>query len=369
MDKTGIYVHIPFCEAKCPYCDFYSLPAGVEKQREYIRAVCENMEQYRGTEADTLYFGGGTPSILPPECIAAVIQQARRCFSLRGEITMEANPCNVTQEKLAEWRKAGVNRLSFGMQSANEQEQKLLGRRHTTGQVVQAVRWAKEAGFDNLSVDLMLAVPCQTPCSLRESLELIGSLEIQHVSAYLLKIEEGTPFSCSGITSKLPDEDLTCELYLTACRELEGVGFMQYEISNFAKPGKECRHNFKYWNSEDYLGFGPAAHSFYQGRRFYFKRDMEEYIRTRGRFPEPEEVSARKWEDCLMLRLRLIQGVDIEAFGKQFELDTKRMSALAERYCRAGLMEKRGRCLSFTPKGFLVSNTVIFSLLEALENE
>lgn len=369
MNKTGIYIHIPFCEAKCPYCDFYSLPAGAEKQRTYIRAVCKNLEQYRGIEADTLYFGGGTPSILHPEYIAAVIKQARDCFSLQGEITMEANPCTVTREKLREWKRAGVNRLSFGMQSANEQEQRLLGRRHTTGQVVQAVKQAKETGFDNLSVDLMLAVPCQTISSLQESLELIGSLEIQHVSAYLLKIEEGTPFAGSGIISKLPDEDLTCELYLTACRELEKMGFAQYEISNFAQPGRECRHNLKYWIGGDYLGFGPAAHSFYRGKRFYYKRDLEEYIRTQGRFPEPEEVSARKWEDCLMLRLRLIQGVDIEAFGKQFELDTKRMSALAERYCRAGLMEKRGRCLSFTPKGFLVSNTVIFSLLEALENK
>lgn len=362
-NKTGIYVHIPFCTAKCPYCDFYSLPASDKMHRQYIKTVCDSINREQNVQADTLYFGGGTPSLLEPALLEQVIKTAQEQFSLSGETTIEANPCTVTPQKLVAWKKAGINRLSFGMQSANPKEQQTLGRRHSTKQVEQAVLWAKEAGFENLSVDLMLGVPYQTIESLLGSIAFLSRLGIQHVSAYLLKIEEGTPFAASGIEKDLPDEDLTCELYLTACRELEKLGFMQYEISNFAKPGMESKHNLKYWNSEDYLGYGPSAHSFYQGKRFYYPRDLDAYLKSGGTNRLEEACSKQAWEDFLMLRFRLRKGVGQEELLRCCPEEARRIWQGCRRYVTAGLMEEADGRIAMTPKGFLVSNAILSQLL------
>ena len=365
----GLYVHVPFCEAKCPYCDFYSLPAGPETREAYLGAVCREMERRRGVRADTLYFGGGTPSLLEPDQVARVIRTARECFALDGEITMEANPGTVTPQKLAGWRAAGVGRLSLGVQSAGPEELRLLGRRHTAGQAAQALRWARQAGFDNLSADLMLAVPGQTVDSLRRSIAFLVSCGVCHLSAYLLKIEPETPFAQTGMEARLPDEEETCALYLTACGELERAGLAQYEISNFARPGRESRHNLKYWRCEEYLGFGPAAHSFFGGRRFYQPRDLARYLRTEGARPLPEELPAHPWEDEVMLRLRLREGLDPEMLHRRYGIPPGRVRALCRRFLAGGLMEERDGALALTPRGFLVSNAIIAQLLDGLERE
>lgn len=364
---TGLYVHIPFCQAKCPYCDFYSLPAAPELQRQYADTVCREMEQRGGVRADTLYFGGGTPSLLAPELIGQIIRTARDCFALDGEITMELNPGTAAPQKLEGWRAAGVNRLSVGVQSADPEELRLLGRRHTAGQAAQTLRWAKQAGFDNLSADLMLAIPRQTVDSLRRSIAFLTELDVCHLSAYLLKIEPGTPFARNGIEDELPDEDTVCALYLTACEELERAGLAQYEISNFARPGAESRHNLKYWRCGEYLGFGPAAHSFFGGRRFYQPRDLPRYLMTAGMEPVEEELPEAPWEDELMLRLRLREGVSRELLRLRYGISPDRLTGLCRRYLAAGLMEERGDSLALTPQGFLVSNTIISQLLAGLE--
>lgn len=373
MSGVGLYVHVPFCRKKCPYCDFYSLPErsalaqGLDRKQQYVDVVCQAMKNWERVPADTLYFGGGTPVQLLPEQIGQIIAAARERFSLEGEITVEANPGEVTLPMLQKLQKAGVNRLSFGMQSANEAELQVLGRRHSAEEAQRAVSLARQAGFDNLSVDLMLGVPYQTVESLSKTLDFVEKLSLQHVSAYLLKIEEGTPFAHKTIGDLLPDEDTACDCYLLACRRLEEMGLKQYEISNFARPGWESRHNLKYWRREEYLAFGPSAHGFFRGKRYEFPRDLEGYLQSGGTNWRLEELPVDPLEESLLLGLRLREGIcpeellqgragQFEKFWKQIEL-----------FCAHGLMRREGDRFSLTPEGFLVSNSIITQLELALE--
>lgn len=364
----GLYVHVPFCKRKCPYCDFYSLPASRAGLAAYAGRLEQEIQwwgQALRRRADTLYVGGGTPSLLGSEALCRLVQAAKRQFGLReAEITIECNPESGKRLDFAALRKAGVNRLSLGLQSANKANRKRLGRIHTLGDVVQTVERAKQAGICNLSLDLMLGIPGQTPATLRESIAFVSALGVQHVSAYLLKLEEGTPFYAWQEELQLPGEEEQRELYLYACEGLEKAGFLQYEISNFARPGFASKHNLKYWNGDEYLGLGPAAHSFLGERRFYFERDLVSFLKN------PHVVldgAGGGLEEYVMLRLRLTAGVQREEFAARFHAE------LPPAFWRtAQQLEAGGFCrvdsvgVRLTREGFLVSNTVIACLLDSL---
>ena len=281
MEPIGLYLHIPFCNGKCPYCDFYSLTADAAMMDMYSSRLCEEIAQWGAKlsrPADTLYFGGGTPSLLGAERIGKLVTAAKNAFTLKdAEITVEVNPTKAQELDFALLKAAGVNRLSIGLQSANNAELALLGRKHSSQHAAATIRRAQEAGFDNISLDLMLAVQRQTRQSLARSIAFCAEANIQHVSAYLLKIEEGTPYFSKKEQLLLPGEEEQSELYLFACEELERAGFKQYEISNFSLPGRESHHNLKYWEDKEYLGLGPAAHSFIDNKRFYFTPSLPDF--------------------------------------------------------------------------------------------
>lgn len=369
MQKTGLYVHIPFCEKKCPYCDFYSLCNQHGRYAEYIEALLASIRRYagQGITADTLYFGGGTPILLDAELLCKVISLCREQFSLDGEITIEANPCVTTFDKLSALRKGGVNRISFGMQSAVAEEQQVLGRRHTTGQVRQAVKAAKSAGFDNISVDIMLGTPKQTLKHLEQTLSVLDSLQIQHVSAYLLKIEPDTPFYDGKILRSLPSEDDAADHYLYVCRSLSELGFRQYEISNFAGTGYESRHNLKYWRLAPYLGFGPSAHSYHQGQRFFYPRDLDAFLKADGGNVKQEPLPDSPAFDYVMLGMRLSEGISLSVLKGRYGVDCNPLIARSEKYQKAGYLVCKGDSLAMTPQGFLVSNSILTDLLSDLE--
>lgn len=351
MSKIGLYIHVPFCLRKCPYCDFYSVPFDDSLSEQYSRAVVRNIAAYGG-EFDTVYFGGGTPILLADK-IGTMLSAAN--VAKDAEITVECNPREMLPKTLETLLRAGVNRISVGVQSLNDTELAALGRRHDAQTAERAVIAAKQAGFDNISADLMLAVPRQTAESLSETLERLCALPITHVSAYMLKIEPNTPFGKNP--PPLPDDDTMADMYLQAVRTFADNGFPQYEISNFAISGYECRHNMKYWRREEYLGIGAAAHSFYGGKRFFVKRSIEEFIaagkqpeQPEGELPNEREI----YEERVMLGLRLSEGISAELY-KPFE------NAL--RLVPGQYYELHGGRLSLTAEGFAVSNEIISLLL------
>ncbi len=370
MKPIGLYLHIPFCDGKCPYCDFYSMPAGEEAKDAYTKALCESLRKWGALvghrPVDTVYFGGGTPVLLGACRLNRVLRDAASAFQLLpdSEITVEANPVATLQPELELLAQAGFNRISFGMQSAQEDELRFLGRRHTVEDAQKAVLAAERAGFRNISLDLMLGLQGQTAQSAEESVDYCAELGVQHVSAYLLKVEEGTPFAKRRLD--LPDEEAQREIYLAVCSRLEQRGFRQYEISNFSMPGKESRHNLKYWNDEEYLGLGPAAHSFLGGRRFYYPRDLQSF--QQGKQPQ-EDGFGGDFEEYAMLRLRLTAGLResdcIDRFGTGIPESMRHAAAVL---CKAGLLRSEPDFLALTREGFLVSNSVIVYLLQGLKN-
>lgn len=367
LNPIGLYVHVPFCDGKCPYCDFYSIRGTEERMDEYTNCIIDNIKYYSniaGRKADTLYFGGGTPSLLGAKRMIRILEAARKGFGLeQAEITVEANPGDDLSGFFREIRAAGVNRLSLGLQSADDAELRLLGRRHTAEQAARCAADAHAAGFENLSLDLMLAVQDQTEESLRRSVAFCARAGAQHVSAYLLKVEPGTAYFKNRQALRLPDEDGAASLYLLACAELERAGFRQYEISNFSEDGFQSRHNLKYWHDEEYLGFGPAAHSFLDGRRFSNKKSIGSFLR--GDDPEPQGDGGG-FEEFAMLALRLTEGLTDARCGEWFGHPVpERMKAAARRYESAGLTVCGEDGFHFTPKGFLVSNALTAQILFA----
>lgn len=369
----GLYIHVPFCAGKCPYCDFYSVTPTGEIMDAYLRRTLALAEEYGracGKTADTVYFGGGTPSLLGAGRLSALLDGLAKHFSIApgAEVTCEVNPGSVDGPFFQALRAGGFNRVSMGLQSANPEELRLLGRKHTPGDVQSAVEAARAAGFGNLSLDLMLALPGSTGESLLRSVGFAAGLGPEHISAYLLKIEPGTPFA--GRQLALPDDDAAADQYLLMVEELAGRGFQQYEISNFARPGFESRHNLCYWRYGEYLGLGPAAHSFYEGRRFYWPRDLAGYLK--GNLPLPERpgaalTQAEALEEFAMLNLRLARGLRLadcrERFGARGEELFREISAKAAR-CPKELLVSTGDAIAFTARGFLVSNALLVRLLE-----
>ncbi len=328
-------------------------------KRDYVAALIREIIQWGGKigrPIDTVYFGGGTPSLAAEHLpmIMSVIKTAFKVLN-NAEITMEMNPANNCKEVLQLALKAGVNRLSIGAQSSNDSELQILGRRHTASQTAETVRLARQMGFDNISLDIMLGLPHSTPESLEKSLKFITDLKPQHISAYILKIEKNTAFSKIYDTLNLPDEDKAADQYLQMCEYLENKGYEHYEISNFAKPQKESRHNLKYWELEEYLGIGPCAHSFLDGKRFFYSRDIKEFIN--GTSPLPDGEGGNE-EERIMLSLRLKKGLVIELNEK-----LRKKCKLLE---NSGLLKAEKDRIILSDKGMLLSNSIITEILECV---
>ncbi len=374
MKSFGIYIHVPFCESKCPYCDFYSRPpkgSGKTKEeyiREYTAGVKSRLvsyaEKYSGRAVDSIYFGGGTPSVLGEDSLCEILNEIKARFHVtdNAEITCEANPCSVGEKFFKRLKEGGFNRLSMGLQSANEDELKLLGRRHTAEEAAQKVRLAQKCGFDNISLDLMIALPNQTKEKLLHSIEFCSSLNVEHISSYILKIEENTVFGKKGV--KTLDDDETAELYLFMVDELKKRGYAQYEISNFSKLNFEARHNTRYWRDEEYLGIGPAAHSFMDGKRFYFERSLDGFLS--GNEPVPDGTGG-DIEEKIMLKLRLCEGLkakDLSEYENGGEIFAEAFKAAKK--LPSNLITADDNSISLTAEGFLVSNSIIEFILERI---
>ena len=377
----GIYVHVPFCRKKCEYCDFYSQGGSIPSETgdAYVEAVCRHLAEtgarVPGRKVDTIYFGGGTPTYLGRWGLCRILDEIFRRFDVRpeAEITFEANPDSADARLLRQLRRAGFNRVSLGVQSDKNEILRALGRPHTFPRARQAVEDARKAGFDNLSVDLMYGLPGQKRSTWSETLESILALEPEHISAYALTIMEGTPLASYVDCITLPDDDTQADMYLEMVHTLTDRGYVQYEISNLARPGRECRHNLAYWTDGEYLGFGPAASSYYGGLRFTCKPDLQSYIdcilHAQGElFSENVEIPRGECAtEYLTLRLRTVRGInhrEYAAFGLPFaplEEELRRME-------QQGLAERaKDRSWHLTPEGFLVSNSLIVRLLELQE--
>ncbi|MCL2019308.1 MAG: radical SAM family heme chaperone HemW [Oscillospiraceae bacterium] len=357
MSGPGLYVHIPFCTKKCPYCDFFSVPFDERTVYAYADAVIRNARHYK-EHYDTVYFGGGTPGAAWRDVCRIL---GKLMFTEGAEITVEANPVSLTKDSLMSLKNSGVNRLSVGVQSFSNAELRVLGRVHTSEEASHSIKLAVESGFRNISADLMLGIPNQTPDSVRRSIKVLAALNIQHVSAYMLKIEPNTPFAKMSL--KLPDENLTAQIYLSAAAALEESGFMQYEISNFAKEGFECKHNLKYWRSEEYLGIGTSAHSFYDGERFFVISDIGEFIKDNVQkiiVTEKKDSDKASFDDYAMLKLRLTEGLtfaECERFGVKKEAMMRRCKLVPPDYLKIS-----NKSVAITREGFLVSNQIIRKL-------
>ncbi len=369
-EKTpGIYIHVPFCASKCPYCNFYSVKAQDSLMDDYTRRICQALAQAAGRwprQADSLYLGGGTPILLGARRIAKILDTARQHFSLnQAEITLEANPASTLKQTLRDLAAAGIDRLSLGLQSANDRELKLLGRRHTARQAARSVEQARQAGFAHISLDLMLGLPQQTVRSVENSIAFCAETGVSHISAYLLKIEAGTPFDRDGVAFRCPDADEQADLYLRAVESLKRHGFFQYEISNFARPGSHSRHNCKYWLGVEYLGLGPAAHSFLAGRRLFFPPDLAAFLES----DDPlsllkDDGPGGGPQEFALLGLRLTQGISRQEGAAAFpDFDWEGLWKKAAPMVGAGYMGQEGDRLFFTPKGFLLSNAILARIL------
>lgn len=330
---------------------------------DYTDAVIRAIGLYPETPtADTLYFGGGTPTLLGANRLLKIIDAAAGHFSLSdAEITIEANPTSVSPADLKSLRKGGVNRISLGVQSGLNKELRLLGRKHTTDEAKRAASDIFEAGFDNLSVDLMLGLPGQSAEDVLFSASFAASLGASHISAYILKVEEGTPFASKGVSV---DDEKAADLYLAMVQSLSGLGFSQYEISNFAKSGHTSRHNLKYWNCEPYLGIGPSAHSFVNGRRFFLPRDVNAFISAENPLLlVVDDGPGGGFEEYAMLRLRLSEGLDTKLCESRFEISSENLLQKALPLTAAGLAVLSDGIIRLTPNGFLLSNSIIGRIL------
>lgn len=333
--KLELYIHIPFCAKKCGYCDFLSGPAAVSVQQRYVEQLMEEIAcqsaHYPGYQVPSVYLGGGTPSLLGAKDICQIMEQVKSVFELSDtpEVTIEANPGTVTMEKLKAWSEAGINRVSIGLQSADDKELKNLGRIHTYDEFLKTYQRVRQAGFDNVNIDLMSALPGQTLASWRSTLKKVARLKPEHISAYSLTIEEGTPFyqQYHGHPELLPGEDEEREMYYATKQILQDMGFRRYEISNYAKSGRECRHNIGYWTGTEYLGLGLGSSSYIQGFRFHNEEDLGRYCRIRMKGEDADDrlhqdiihlTDKEKMEEFMFLGLRMMDGVSGSEFLKRF---------------------------------------------------
>ena len=373
--KLGIYVHIPFCASKCAYCDFYSLAECDRLMPRYHNALLQHIReaapQLQARYTDSVYFGGGTPSYYGARRICDVFNALKRAGLIykTAEVTMEANPDSIRYHDLLLLRSEGVNRLSLGAQSANDDILKLIGRRHSWRQVVSAVKRARDAGFDNVSLDLIYGLPSQQREDWADTLGKALELEPDHLSCYGLKLEEGTPIYAYKDSAILPTDDEQADMYLYTVETLDRYGYHQYEISNFAKKGKECRHNLKYWLLQDYMGFGPAAASSVGDMRYTYVSDLKAYIsgvqNGKNILAEQERLDLLgRAAEYLMLGLRTVRGISEKEYHNLYRSDFLPLRELLEEFRHKGWAVNEGDRWHFTPSGFLLSNLLIGLLLE-----
>ncbi len=365
---TGIYLHIPFCEKKCNYCDFYSSFVTEELLDKYTVALIREIKQWGGKinrPIDTIYFGGGTPSLLSHR-LQDILNEIRTSFTVlkNAEITLEINPNGNTEQLLEYAKKSGVNRLSIGAQSGINRELELLGRIHTAEDTIKTVESAKKFGFSNISLDIMLGLPYSSIKTLGTSLDFITGLNPQHISAYILKIEQNTAFYKRTDSLNIPDDDSVAEQYLYMCDYLEKKGYSHYEISNFCLGENKSRHNLKYWRGVDYLGIGPSAHSALDGKRFYYARDLKGFIAGNMPVSDGESGSA---EEYVMLNLRLDSGINLTELENRFNISlTPEFFDRCKAFEKAELLKTDDKKIALTNKGMLLSNSIITELLECI---
>ena len=377
--NTGLYIHIPFCVKKCNYCDFYSLGCpSKENMERYVSALCTHIKReaplYKSRVFDTVFLGGGTPSVLPPELTKTLLTCLKSSLNIspNAEISVEVNPGTVTEEIARVYKENGVNRVSIGLQSVNDSELKMLGRIHTLSEFKESYRILRDMGIDNINIDIMYALPDQKTEDFIKTLDQVVEFKPEHISAYCLKIEENTPFYKVRDSLILPNEDEQYKMYLAMCEALEKSGYEQYEISNFSKKGHRCVHNLKYWLSKEYVAFGPSAHSYIDGVRYSYKDSINEYIEAveGGSLPIKELESAseltreEKMDEYVMLCMRLKDGVSIEEFEARFGVSFKNRYKKLEMYVKNGYVTEKNGTFAFTPKGFFVSNYILSDFLE-----
>lgn len=424
MKSISIYIHIPFCVKKCQYCDFLSAPADSRAQKVYLRAlkqeIREQAARYREYEVQTVFIGGGTPTAVPCENLCEVLKTVFSFYRMNphAEISMEANPGTVTKEALLSYRKAGINRISIGLQSADDVELKLLGRIHTYRDFQQTYRWAQEAGFTNINLDIMSALPGQSVENYKKTLETVLSLKPQHISAYSLIVEEGTPFyekygqeseklqATGEKQPDLPSEEEEREMYALTEKLLAAAGYHRYEISNYALPGRECRHNLVYWKRGNYVGFGLGAASMVENVRFENIREMQEYLAEYAGMPDAEPVFAEvaqrdaqvlpneqesslredthseneqelsirenvhplspqeQMEETMFLGLRLTEGVSKAEFHRQFGVSMEQIyGEVIRKNTAKGLLIDEAGYVCLTREGMDLSNYVMAQFL------
>ena len=375
MKSLGLYIHIPFCKRKCNYCDFYSC-TNLGKIEKYIDSICMQIKAeaplYKDYQFDTVFIGGGTPSLLEIDEFLLLANTIKNSLNLTQgvEFSLESNPGTITKEKLICYKENGVNRLSIGLQSTNDEELKLLGRIHSYDVFLRNYHLARECGFDNINIDVMYSLPNQKTSDFIKTLERVIELKPEHISSYCLKIEENTPFGKMENLS-LPDEDEEYNMYISMCDLLSKNGYEQYEISNFSKKGYHCRHNLKYWLSEEYIGIGPSAHSYFDGKRYSYIDNTDKYLSQIADEKSPRKIYEQveenshsspkisKMDEYVMLKMRLASGVNREEFKAKFGENYPKITSFM---CSEHVIYENG-AYKFTPKGFFVSNYILTEIL------
>jgi oxygen-independent coproporphyrinogen-3 oxidase len=381
VKPLGLYIHIPFCKSKCIYCDFYSLPRAEDRMDRYVSALCRQLaeiaQRTTAHTVDSVYLGGGTPSYLGEKRLRRILKTVKKHYHLSrdAEITLEANPDSAGDWRaLRSLRRAGMNRLSLGVQSADDGLLRTLGRPHTFAQAEEAAAAARRARIRNLSLDLIYGLPGQDLAGWKDTLERAAALEPEHLSCYGLKVEEGTPLWDMQEKMDLPDDDAQADMYLWTVERLGALGYEQYEISNFARPGRASRHNMKYWTLCEYAGFGPGAHSDLGDVRYAYLRSLDTYCAGVEAgvsvLESSEHIPSRERDiEYVMLGLRLTQGISRQEFENRYRLPFAPIQSVLERFRATGHAALAGERWRLTPEGFLVSNQIIGQALEALAGE
>lgn len=375
MKKIGIYIHFPFCVSKCKYCNFNSYSNKNDMQLKYFQSLIKEISMYGGEKlhVDTIFIGGGTPSIMFNGCISTLLSEIRKNFVVDedAEITIEANPNSITKSKVVEWKDSGVNRVSVGLQTTNHNLLRLIGRPHTRQDYINAINDIVEAGIDNINTDCLIGLPRQKQSDVKKTLNLVTKLKCTHISVYSLILEENTPLHemvCKNIV-KLPKEEKSLGMYNYANKYLTSCGYNKYEVSNFAKDGFECRHNLNTWKMHEYLGFGAGAHGYYNGVRYSNVSGIEDYVSLISLKKKPVEVDEKiskdeLLEETIMLGLRTKYGIDLEDIKKKFNVDLLKSKAKMINFFKDnGFVEVDGNVLRVTDIGYTVLNKIILELV------
>lgn len=364
-DFLGVYIHVPFCKSKCPYCDFYSVTFSEDLIEKYVKTVCDELFRYSlqtDKTVDTIYFGGGTPSLLSTKHISKILENIQKNFKISNpEITMEINPADCDIQYFRETKNMGVNRISLGVQSFEDSQLKILVRRHTVEDSVKSFENIKSVGINNISFDFMLGIPGQSFKGIDRFFDFCKNNFVPHISAYILKIEKGTPYFYNKKNLVFPTDDQAADMYEYVCKKAKKIGYNHYEISNFSYDNFESRHNTKYWNLDEYIGVGPGAHSLFENKRFYYSRNLSEFINApktlnEGIF-EPEK-------EYIMLALRTKKGIINEEFKKKFNKDIpQKYLERAEKFLKYGMIDKFDGGFRIAESSFLLSNVVISEII------